>query len=104
MIALDRFQLNETTDRQPLLGTLALINHSINMLGKNLSRLPQDGLIARLQLLINRERPLNRGRRNDFFDEVAHGRPLQVAGSGPRAAGRTGPPGVCRLSLSRHDS
>lgn len=92
MIALDRLQLDETAHGQPLLVALAPIDHSKNMLGKNLSCLQQDGLVARLQLLVNPERPLNRGRRNNLLNGVAHDQPLQVAGSGPDTAGATGVP------------
>jgi hypothetical protein len=48
MVALNGLQVNETTDRQPLLVALSLINHSVNMLGEYLSRLQKDGLITLL--------------------------------------------------------
>jgi hypothetical protein len=35
VIALNGLQVSETTDSQPLLVALPLINHSVNMLGKD---------------------------------------------------------------------
>jgi hypothetical protein len=48
MVTLNSLQVNETTDSQPLLVVLPLINHSVNMSGKNLSRLQKNGLITLL--------------------------------------------------------
>ena len=39
MVTLSGLQANETTDSQPLLVVLPLIDHSVNMSGENLSRL-----------------------------------------------------------------
>jgi hypothetical protein len=91
VVTLYRLQLSQTADGQPPLVVLTLINHSINMLGDNLSRLRHDGLITRPELLVNLECPLDRGRRYNFFNKVVHGCPLlQVAGSGTSAALPTG--------------
>ena len=38
MVTLNGLQVDETTDSQPLLVVLPLINHSVNMSGENLSR------------------------------------------------------------------
>ena len=46
MVTLNGLQVNETTDSQPLLVVLPLINHSVNMSGENLSRLQKNGLIT----------------------------------------------------------
>ena len=83
MVTLNGLQVNETTDSQPLLVVLPLIDHSINMSGENLSRLQKNGLITPPQLSIDAKRPLNRGGGNNFFNGVAHGRPLHIADNGP---------------------
>jgi hypothetical protein len=48
MVTLNGFQVSETADSQPPLVALSLINHSVYMLGENLSRLQKDGLITLL--------------------------------------------------------
>jgi hypothetical protein len=48
MVTLNGLPVNETTDSQPQLVVLPLINHSENMLGENLSRLQENGLITLL--------------------------------------------------------
>jgi hypothetical protein len=97
MVTLNGLQVNETTDNQPPLVVLPLIDHSVNMSGENLSRLQKNGLITLLQLLIDAKRPLNRGGGNNFFNGVAHGRPLQSQTTAPAQKRCTGTIGVCRV-------
>jgi hypothetical protein len=48
VITLHSLQLSKTAHSQPLLVAFPLIDHSVNMLGENLSRLQKDGLITLL--------------------------------------------------------
>jgi hypothetical protein len=104
MVTLNGLQVDETTNSQPPLVVLPLINHSVNMSGENLSRLQKNGLITPPQLSIDAKRPLNRGGGNNFFNGVAHGRPLQsqTTAPAPRAAPRS--LGYVGFSRSQHDS
>ena len=68
MITLHGFQLNKTPNSQPLFVELSLINHAVNMLGEDLSRLQKNGLISRLKLFIDGKGTLNRSGGNNFFD------------------------------------
>jgi hypothetical protein len=47
-VTLNGLQVNETTDSQPLLVALPLVNHSVNMSDENPSRLQKNGLITLL--------------------------------------------------------
>lgn len=76
MVTLDGFQAHKTADCQPLLVVLPAIDHSVNMLGEDLSCLHEDRVVLLPHLPIDGKRSLDRGRRDDFFNfNRIHGRP-----------------------------
>lgn len=79
MVALDGLQVSKATDDQPPLLALSLIHHSVNVLGENFARLHKNGLIAPLELSVNRKRPFDRGGGDNFFNSVVHGWPRKLS-------------------------
>lgn len=72
MIPFNRPQPRKAADCKPLLVTLSLIDHPVDMLGDYFSGLQEDRLVARIQALINRQRPFDGGWCNNILNRVGH--------------------------------
>jgi hypothetical protein len=70
MVPLDGFEVREPSHREPVLVALSLVDHGVNMPGKNFPCLQHHRLIALLQLLIDAERPLDGGRGANTFNAI----------------------------------
>lgn len=70
VLPLDGLQVGQAADRQPFFVALTAVDHSVNMLGQDLSRLHYHGLIAGLHLQIDCQWALDGCRRDDGFQGI----------------------------------
>ena len=77
VVTFNRFQVNQTADRQSLLIALTLINHPVDMLSQDFPGLLNNRLITVLKLLVDGQGTFDGGGRDDLFDRGGYWRNMR---------------------------